>query len=362
MDKISKTVEKVYKGDSPLTDKEALTLFESFDLLKIGELADFVRFRIHPERKVSFVIDRNINYTDGCITECGFCGFHYKPKNCNTLTIEQLLQKVKETIELEGTGILLQGGMNPNLPFDYYVETLKAIKETYPQIHIHGFSPPEIVFFSEHFNMQIDEIIEKLIDAGLSSIPGGGAEILSDRVRKKISPKKCSSDLWIDVMRKAHKLGLKTTATMMFGIGETFKDRIEHFRRVRELQEETGGFTAFIPWPYQIHKGRFIKFENTGFDYLKTLSIARIYLNNIPNIQASWVTQGKKMGQVALSFGANDMGSVMIEENVVKSVGVSYTISKNELIELIHGAGFDAVQRTNTYGYIETYKKEKKIV
>jgi len=362
MDKILKISEKMHKGNILITDKEALTLFESNDLLSIATIANDVRWKLHPEDSVSFVVDRNINYTDGCITECGFCGFHNKPSACVTLNEEQLLEKVGETIELGGTGILLQGGMNPDLPFNYYINILKAMKETYPEIHIHGFSPPEIIYFAEKFQMLEEEVIEKFVEAGLSSIPGGGAEILSDRVRKKISPKKFSSERWIDVMRKAHKLGLKTTATMMFGIGENFEDRIEHFRRVRELQEETGGFTAFIPWTYQIYKNRFIKYDNTGFDYLKTLAIARIYLSNIPNIQASWVTQGKKMGQISLSFGANDMGSVMIEENVVKSVGVSYTISTEELVALIHQAGFDAVQRTNTYGIVNTFKKEQKSV
>jgi len=361
MDGIDKIKEKVYSGDFPITDKEAEDLFNHPNLLEIGMLADKVRWDIHPEKTASFVIDRNINYTDGCITGCKFCGFHKKPENCITLDFDTLLKKVEETLKLGGTGILLQGGMNPLLPYSYYIDMLKTIKSVFPQIDIHGFSPPEIQFFSKHFEKPVKQIIEEFIEAGLDSIPGGGAEILVDKVREKISPKKCSANEWIEVMRQAHKLGLKTTATMMFGTGESFKDRIEHFRRIRDLQEETNGFVAFIPWTYQIYKGRLIKYENTGYDYLKTLAIARIYLHNVPNIQASWVTQGKKIGQVGLKFGANDLGSTMIEENVVKSVGVSHTISKEEIIRLIHDAGFDAVQRRNTYGFVKKYPKEKAV-
>ncbi len=361
MDRFDKIKEKVYSGDLPISEEEAIELFNHSNILEIGYLADTVRWKIHPEKTASFVIDRNINYTDGCVTECLFCGFHKKPEECTTLDFDTLLKKVEETVKLEGTGILLQGGMNPKLPYSFYIEMLKTIKSAFPQIDIHGFSPPEIQFFSKHFKKPVKQILEEFIDAGLDSIPGGGAEILSDRVRKRISPKKCTSDQWIEVMREAHKLGLKTTATMMFGTGEDYTDRVEHFRRIRELQEETGGFVAFIPWTYQIYRGRLIKFENTGYDYLKTLSIARIYLHNIPNIQASWVTQGKKMGQIGLKFGANDLGSTMIEENVVKSVGVSHTISKEEIIRLIHNAGFDAVQRRNTYGFVKIYKRKQAV-
>ena len=362
MDRIDKIKEKIYTGNLPITDEEALELFEYGNLLEIAHLADTVRWQIHPEKTASFVIDRNINYTDGCVTGCKFCGFHKKPEESLTLDFDTLLKKVDETVKLEGTGILLQGGMNPLLPYSFYIDMLKTIKNAFPQIDIHGFSPPEIQYFSKHFNKPVKQILEEFIEAGLGSIPGGGAEILVDKVRERISPKKCSADEWIEVMRQAHKLGLKTTATMMFGTGESFNDRIEHFRRIRELQEETGGFVAFIPWTYQIYKGRLIKFENTAYDYLKTLSIARIYLHNIPNIQASWVTQGKKIGQTGLKFGANDLGSTMIEENVVKSVGVSHTISKEEIIRLIHDAGFDAVQRRNTYGFVKKYPKERKAV
>ena len=360
MAKMDKIEEKIYQGNYPLTEDEALFLLEQGDLLTIGALADRVRWQLHPEREVSFVVDRNINYTDGCITGCGFCGFHTEPKDARNLSYEELQEKVAETVKLGGTGVLLQGGMNPELPWDYYPGMLKSMKSAFPEIHIHGFSPPEIHWFSEFFHRPVEAVISELMEAGLDSIPGGGAEILSDPVRDRTSPKKCNSDQWIDVMRKAHGLGLKTTATMMFGVGESLSDRVEHFRRVRELQDETGGFTAFIPWPYQIHRGRFIQYENTGVDYLKTLATARCYLHNVPNVQASWVTQGKKMGQVALMFGANDMGSTMIEENVVRSVGVSHTISREEIIQLIHSAGFDAFQRTNVYGRVQDYPREIK--
>ncbi len=357
MDGINKIKEKIYSGNLPITEEEALALFEYNDILELGQLADFVKNSIHKEKTASFVIDRNINYTDGCITGCKFCGFHKKPENSETLSTEELLKKIEETVKLEGTGILLQGGMNPRLPYHFYITMLKTIKTAFPQIDIHGFSPPEIQFFSKHFQKPVKQILEDFIEAGLGSIPGGGAEILVDKVRNNISPKKCSSEEWLEVMREAHKLGLKTTATMMFGVGESFEDRIEHFEKIRSLQNETGGFVAFIPWTYQIYKNRLIKFENTAYDYLKTLSIARIYLHNIPNIQASWVTQGKKIGQVGLMFGANDLGSTMIEENVVRSVGVSYKISKEEMIRLIHDAGFDAVQRTNTYSFVKKYPR-----
>lgn len=341
-----------------LTDNAAVRLLESDDLLSIGADAHALRTELHPEPVVSFVIDRNINYTDGCVTECGFCGFHCRPENARTLTMDELKQKVAETVELGGTGILLQGGMNPDLSWDYYLDMLTGIKAAFPTVHIHGFSPPEIHWFAGRFNRSVRQVIEELVKAGLDSIPGGGAEILSDAVRRKVSPNKCSADEWIDVMRTAHSLGLRTTATMMFGVGETMDQRVEHLRRVRELQDETGGFTAFIPWPYQIYRNRFIRQENTGVDYLRTLAVARLYLDNVPNMQASWVTQGVKMGQVALSFGANDMGSTMIEENVVRSVGVSHTLDAPELVRLIHDAGYDALQRTNTYGFVRAFPKD----
>jgi len=358
MDTVSQIEEKLGTGNLPLTDDEALALLTGEDLLTLGALANDMRLRLHPEPEVSFVIDRNINYTDGCVTGCGFCGFHCDPDRATNLTVAQLVEKVAETVALGGTGILLQGGMNPDLPWSYYTDMLSGIKAAYPEIHIHGFSPPEIHWFSRQFDRPVADIVRDLVSAGLNSIPGGGAEILSEPVRQRTSPKKCSADEWIQVMRVAHQLGLKTTATMMFGVGETPAQRVEHLRRVRDLQAETGGFTAFIPWPYQVYKGRFIDHENTGVDYLRTLAVARLYLHNIPNIQASWVTQGRKMGQVALFFGANDMGSTMIEENVVRSVGVSHTISTEEMIRLIHDAGFDAVQRTNTYGVVRRYPRQ----
>ena len=259
MAKMDQIEEKIYQGNYPLTEDEALFLLEKGDLLTVGTLADRVRWQLHPEREVSFVVDRNINYTDGCVTGCGFCGFHTEPKDAKNLTFDELQEKVAETVALGGTGVLLQGGMNPELPWDYYPGMLKSMKSAFPEIHIHGFSPPEIHWFSEFFHRPVEAVISELMAAGLDSIPGGGAEILSDPVRDRTSPKKCNSDQWIDVMRKAHGLGLKTTATMMFGVGETLSDRVEHFRLVRELQDETGGFTAFIPWPYQIHGGRFIQ-------------------------------------------------------------------------------------------------------
>ena len=345
-------------GNLHLTDAEAEQLLTDGNLLELGASAQQARYAIHPENVVSFVIDRNINYTDGCVTGCGFCGFHCHPEKATTVDTETLLAKVQETVDLGGTGILLQGGMNPMLTWDYYTGMLRDIRNRFPDLHIHGFSPPEIHWFSEQTGKSLEQVIRELKEAGLTSIPGGGAEILSDKVRQIISPRKCTADQWVQVMRTAHKMGLRTTATMMFGVGETMSDRVEHLRRIRDLQDETGGFTAFIPWPYQIYKNRFIEKENTGVDYLRTLAVSRLYLHNVANIQASWVTQGKKMGQVALMFGANDLGSTMIEENVVRSVGVSHSISSDELIHLIHDAGFDALQRTNTYGAVRLTKRE----
>ena len=358
MDRTVPIPEAVCSGNYNLTDTEAEQFLSGGHLLELGAAAHAVRNRLHPENRVSFVIDRNINYTDGCVTGCGFCGFHRRPDQAVTLDIPALLEKVGETVDLGGTGILLQGGMNPELPWSYYTDMLRSIRKAFPSLDIHGFSPPEIHWFSRHHGGSVSDVIRELMDAGLSSIPGGGAEILSDRVRQRISPKKCMSDQWIDVMRTAHGLGLKTTATMMFGIGESMSDRVEHFRRIRNLQDETGGFTAFIPWPYQVYRDRFIRHPNTGTDYLRTLAVSRLYLHNVPNVQASWVTQGRKMGQVALQFGANDLGSTMIEENVVRSVGVAHMISADELIHLIHDAGYDAWQRTNTYGFVKSFPRE----
>jgi cyclic dehypoxanthinyl futalosine synthase len=346
-------VEKVISGKR-INEKEALELLRNFDLLTLGHLANYVRNRIHPEREVTFVIDRNINYTNICICKCRFCAFYREKGAPDAYVIdrETLKEKIRETVELGGTAILLQGGLHPDLKIDYYEELLSFIKEEFPQIHIHGFSAPEIVHISRVSNLSIEEVIERLRRAGLGSIPGGGAEILVDRVRERIAPNKAKTWEWLNVHRTAHRLGLRTTATMMFGSLDTDEDIVEHLRVVRELQDETGGFTAFIPWSYQpdnTELGREVKEKASGEKYLRVLAVSRIYLDNIENVQASWVTQGGKVAQVALKFGANDFGSLMIEENVVAAAGVKFRMPLSEIVRLIKDAGFTPVQRDTLY-------------
>lgn len=346
---ISKIKDKVQQGVR-ITDDEYLTLESNADLFHLGFLADIIRRRKHPEKRVTYVIDRNINYTDICISACKFCAFFKTPEENKgyLLTFEELGKKIQETKDLGGTQVLLQGGLHPDQPFEYYEEMVGFMKTT--GIHVHGFSPPEVCHFSEISGLSIDQVLEKLIAAGLDSIPGGGAEILCDRVRKLTAPRKCNSDQWLEVMKKAHLLGLKTTATMMFGHVETREERLEHLRRLRELQGETGGFTAFIPWPFQPDHTVLAHLSKTSaFEYLKTLALTRIYLDNFDNIQASWVTQGPKVAQLSLSFGANDFGSTMIEENVVAAAGVSFRLSEQEIRRLVTDAGFTPEQRLMDY-------------
>lgn len=350
--KIERICTKVIHGER-VTDEEYLLLEDKADLHLLGFLADDVRKRLHPEKKVTYVIDRNINYTDICISACKFCAFFKAPeeKGGSLLSFEELGDKVDETKQLGGTQVLLQGGHHPDLPFEYYEDMVRYIKAK--SIHVHGFSPPEICHFSEISGYSIKEVLKRLIKAGLDSIPGGGAEILNDRVRKITAPRKCSADQWLEVMEEAHLLGLRTTATMMFGHIETGEERLEHLRRLRELQDRTGGFTAFIPWPFQPHNTALEHHSNlkkvSAFGYLKMLALSRIYLDNFASVQASWVTQGPKVAQLSLFFGANDFGSTMIEENVVAAAGVSFRLSENEIKRLVEDAGFTAEQRYMDY-------------
>jgi cyclic dehypoxanthinyl futalosine synthase len=359
-----------------ITKKTALTLFKSADLLGLGQMADNVRKRLHPKGIVSFIIDRNINYTNVCINKCKFCAF-YRDKNdpeAYVLSKRQLYNKIKATIALGGTQILIQGGLHPDLDINYYVDLLKTVKAKFP-IHIHGFSPPEICYMADIAGLTIKRTLQILNEAGLDSIPGGGAEILSDRIREKISPKKIGKDRWLEVMEQAHCIGMKTTATMMFGSIEEPEDIIDHLEAIRRLQDKTSGFTAFIPWSFQpgntelgkkaegrrqkAGKNLKLKSQNsklhaaTAADYLRVLTLSRIYLDNVPNIQASWVTQGLKMAQVALRFGANDFGSTMIEENVVAAAGVKHRVSINDIITSIKAAGFKTAQRDMYYNIIK---------
>jgi cyclic dehypoxanthinyl futalosine synthase len=336
-----------------ISRQEAIDLFRSPDLIGTGMAADAVRRKLHPEGVVTYIIDRNINYTNFCTEYCTFCAF-YRPMGHAEgyiLPKETIFDKIQETIDLGGTGILMQGGLHPDLKIEWYEDLLRSIKQRF-RIHLHCFSSPEIVNIAEVSGLSLRDTIARLRDAGLDSIPGGGAEILDDEVRHRISRLKCSTQEWIDVHLEAHRLGMRTTATMMFGCGETIEQRVNHLQIVRRIQEETGGFTAFIPWTFQRENtslGRSIKDEATAVEYLKTLAISRLYLENIENVQSSWVTQGLKTCQVGLRFGGNDVGSIMIEENVVSSAGTRHHATEEELRRIIRGAGFVPRQRDTLY-------------
>jgi cyclic dehypoxanthinyl futalosine synthase len=340
-----------------ITRQQALEAFQSDDLIGIGMEADAVRRRLHPSNVVTYIVDRNINYTNFCTEYCTFCAF-YRPlkgpaaKEGYILDFETIYEKIRETVELGGTGVLMQGGLHPDLKIDWFERLLTGIKQRYPQVWLHCFSASEILAIAEYSNLSVRDTIMRLRDAGLDSIPGGGAEILDDEVRHRIARLKCGTEDWLLVHRTAHQLGMRTTATMMFGVGETFEHRINHFEAVRRLQEETGGFTAFIPWSFQPHNtalgGRGWD-EATSVEYLKVLAISRLYLDNIQNVQASWVTQGLKVLQMGLRFGGNDVGSVMLEENVVKAAGTANCTTEEELRHIIRGAGFKPVQRDTLY-------------
>jgi cyclic dehypoxanthinyl futalosine synthase len=333
-----------------ITPEEGVELFEQGNLTELGLLADSVCRRLHPEPVKTYVIDRNINYTNICTSGCKFCAFYRKPGDPEgyVLSTDEVLEKVGEAVELGATQILMQGGLNPDLSLEFFEDLLRAMKAHY-DVHIHSFSAPEIAYFAKISELPVREVLLRLKAAGLASLPGGGAEMLVDDVRNALSPGKCSTGQWLDVMRSAAEVGLKATATMLFGHIESFADRIEHMRKMRDLQDETSVFTAFIPWTFQPGNTELGGETAGGHDYLRTLAISRIFLDNIPNIQASWVTQGDRMAQVSLLFGANDIGSTMIEENVVAATGCRYRLNEDKLISLINGAGFKAAQRNTFY-------------
>ena len=372
-----------------ITKKQALSLLKTSDLLKLGQKADEMRKELHPDKVVTFVIDRNINYTNICINKCTFCAFwkDKEDKDAYVLGKDELFKKIEETVNLGGTQILIQGGLHPDFGIEYYIDLLRQIKSRF-NINVHGFSPPEICYIADKSDLTIRETLQILRSAGLDSIPGGGAEILSDRVREILSPRKIKSSSWLKVMEDAHRLGMRTTATMMFGSVEKPEDIIEHLDSIRNLQDRTGGFTAFIPWTFQpgntelvksitASKGQRVKGSNykkqkqsknsqlptfnfqlhpaTAVEYLRLLALSRIYLDNVKNIQASWVTQGLKIAEVALRFGANDFGSTMIEENVVASAGVSYRVSMEDIIRAIKNAGFKPAQRDTYYKILKKF-------
>ena len=352
----ARVIGKVLDGER-IDSEDAMELYR-LPLIELGQLADERRqiakahaFEGRGNEIVTYIVDRNINYTNVCNVYCKFCAFYRTEKDPDhyVLSQKQIDQKIDELVAIGGIQILMQGGHHPKLGIDYYLDLLHHIREKYPQINIHAFSPPEFNHFSEVFRMPMREVIQRFKDAGLGSIPGGGGEILVDRVRNRISPLKCNSDQWLEVMRIAHELGLSSSATMMFGHVETVEERIEHLERIRELQDQTGGFTAFICWTFQ-PENVVLKATPVGsVEYLRTQAIARIYLDNIENLQSSWVTQGPRIGQIALRYGANDFGSVMMEENVVSQAGTSFRITREEIERLIAEAGFEARTRNNWY-------------
>ncbi|MGH9384750.1 MAG: cyclic dehypoxanthinyl futalosine synthase [Vicinamibacterales bacterium] len=335
-----------------LTAEEALDLYRHAPTYWLGRMADQVRRRQHPEGIVTYIIDRNVNYTNVCVARCNFCAF-YRPVGHGegyVLGFDEIFRKIDETRALGGVQLLLQGGHNPDLPIEWYEDLFRSVKARYPDFKLHALSPPEVIHLSRTSRLAVPAVIDRLIAAGLDSIPGGGAEILVDRVRKLLNCySKASADEWLDVMRHAHRAGLRTTATMMYGTVETDEERLEHLFRLRSLQDETGGFTAFITWSYQPEHTERGGAEATGVDYLRTLAIARLVLDNFDNLQASWVTQGGKVGQLSLAFGANDMGSVMIEENVVRAAGAVYCMDEAEIVRNVEDAGFIAKRRNMHY-------------
>jgi cyclic dehypoxanthinyl futalosine synthase len=358
---VSEILEQALDGDR-LDDDAALSLLRSRDLVAIGRVADEIRNRKHDPSRITFIVDRNLNYTNVCVTDCDFCAFYRSPgdtREAYVLPKPVIFKKIEETLAIGGTGLLMQGGHHPDLAIDYYVDLFSSIKARYP-IHLHALSPPEVQHIARRSKLTIPETLSRLRDAGLDSLPGGGGEILVDRVRAIIAPKKTTSDEWLGVMREAHRLGMSTTATMMYGHVETLAERVEHMRRIRELQDRTGGFRAFISWTFQDDGNRLgarVPRETmpTSFDYLLTQAVSRIYLDNVPHIQSSWVTQGMKIGQVALGFGADDMGSVMMEENVVSAAGTTHRTSVDELVHLIRSLGKTPVQRDTLYREVRAY-------
>jgi len=353
--KTKKILKRIAEGER-LSFDESLLLFKEADLLDLAHAADVICQKKHPDGIATFQIDRNINYTNVCQNQCSFCAF-YRPKDnpeAYVLTQEMIEKKIAETIELSGTQVMLQGGINPDLKIDYYTNMFKEIKKKF-KIRIHSLSPPEIVHIAETSGLSIRDALRELMKAGLDSLPGGGAEVLVDRVRQRISPHKISSAKWLAVMEEAQGLGLKTTATMMIGTVETGEERISHLQKIRDVQDRTGGFMSFIPWTFQPGNTALGGRSVSSIEFLRTLSISRLFLDNFPNVQGSWVTQGKDIGQICLSFGANDLGSIMIEENVVRAAGVSHRITVDEMVDLIRKAGKIPAQRDTEFNLLKVY-------
>ena len=358
---VATVLEKALDGER-IGDDDALTLLRSRDLVAVGRTANELRNRRNDPGRVTFIVDRNINYTNVCYTDCDFCAFYRSPgdtREAYLLPKPVIFKKIEETLAIGGTGVLMQGGHHPDLDIAYYEDLFRSIKSRY-RVHLHCLSPPEVQHIARRSKLTVWETLSRLRDAGLDSLPGGGAEILVDRVRDIIAPKKTTADEWLGVMREAHRLGMSTTATMMYGHVDTLEERVEHMRRVRELQDETSGFRAFISWTFQRDGNRLddvVRDDDmpTSFDYLLTQAVSRVYLDNVPHIQSSWVTQGMKIGQVALEFGADDMGSVMLEENVVSAAGTTHRTSTDELVHLIRATGRTPVQRDTLYREVRSF-------
>ena len=341
-----------------LTEKEGEALLLAKDPIALGREADAVR-RTRYGNRTTFIVDRNINYTNICRNECSFCAFYRRldAADAYLLSYEEILEKARETVEAGGTQLMIQGGLHPELGLEYYEEMLRRLKQAFPALAIHSFTATEILYFAEKAALSVEETLKRLQAAGLDSLPGGGAEILVDRIRKRIAPKKIMTDDWLRIMKTAHTIGMESTATMVIGFGETMADRIEHMEKIRRLQDETGGFRAFITWTFQPGHTELGGEKTSSWDYLTTLALTRLYLDNIAHIQGSWVTQGERIGQLTLGFGADDLGSVMLEENVVKAAGTRYEMSIQKMVRLIQGAGREAAQRDTEYRVLKTFRE-----
>lgn len=341
-----------------LSLEEGILLY-SCDLLRLGQAAQELARRKNPDKIITFIVDRNVSYTNACVVDCDFCAFYRSPghKEAYTLTHEEIFKKVQELVDLGGTQVLIQGGVNPELPLEYYLDLIHAIRERFPQVHVHSFSVVEFDMISKKFRMPLPEVFRRFKEAGLNSIPGGGAEILVERVRKLISPKKASSDRWIHVMKTAHEAGLRSTATMVYGHLETLEERIIHMLKIRDLQDQTHGFRAFIPWSLSPQgTPRMSHFRQAGGeDYLKTIAVSRLMLDNIEHLQSGWLTEGLKLGQIALGFGCDDMGGTLLEDKVLEPTGIEVHTSREDLIRLIREAGYTPVQRDTNYKMLHVY-------
>ena len=339
-----------------LSEREGVELLTHGDPIELGRQADAARRELFDDT-VTFIVDRNINYTNVCKNECRFCAFFRRQghKDAYLLTYDEILEKVRETVEAGGTQVMIQGGLYPDLGLGYYEKMLRLIKTNFPSITIHSFTATEIQYFAQQEGISILDTLKRLQDAGLASLPGGGAEILVDEVRKRVSPKKIMTDDWLHVMECAHSIGMESTATMVIGFGETMAQRIEHMEKVRRLQDKTGGFRAFITWTFQPGNTELGGERTSGWDYMKTLAMTRLYMDNVKHIQGSWVTQGERIGQLTLGFGADDLGSIMLEENVVRAAGTSYEMSINKMADVIRGAGKKPAQRDTEYHVIKRY-------